>query len=115
MDVTLPHFRLMEVGVAKLGSHKRPAIVRVRSEEEAQEIIELAQQRGWQVIVGIEPDTFEDLSDLEKLMRADVKPEIKPVLPPRVSGNDYCPCRSGKKYKKCCGATIANPAGAAST
>jgi len=22
--------------------------------------------------------------------------------PPRVSGNDYCPCGSGKKFKKCC-------------
>jgi len=25
-----------------------------------------------------------------------------PVFPRRVSGNDYCPCGSGKKFKKCC-------------
>jgi uncharacterized protein YchJ len=25
------------------------------------------------------------------------------VLPPRITGNDYCPCKSGKKYKKCHG------------
>jgi len=29
----------------------------------------------------------------------------KPRLPPKISGNDYCPCGSGKKFKKCCGAT----------
>jgi len=33
--------------------------------------------------------------------------EPKPVTrPPRVSRNDPCPCGSGKKYKKCCGANL---------
>ena len=91
--------------MAKLGTDKRPAVVRVRSRGAAEEIIGLAQERGWKVIVGVEPDNFEDISDLHKLMRgADVKPETKLRLPPKISGNDYCPCRSGKKYKKCCGA-----------
>ena len=93
--------------VAKLGTHKRPAVVRVQSPELAEEIVALAQERGWQVIVGVEPDEIEDLSDLDKLMHAKVKPEPKPRLPPKISGNDYCPCRSGKKFKKCCGANIA--------
>ena len=26
------------------------------------------------------------------------------VKPPKVGRNDPCPCGSGKKYKKCCGA-----------
>jgi len=96
--------------VAKLGTDKRPAVVRVRTAEKAGEIVDFAQERGWKVIVGVEPDNFEDISDLEKLMRAaDAKPEAKPRLPPKVSGNDYCPCRSGKKFKKCCGAAIPNP------
>jgi SWIM/SEC-C metal-binding protein len=95
--------------VPKLGSDKRPAVVRVRSTEEAEEIIGLAQERGWKVIVGVEPDQLENLSDLRKLMRAEVNPEAKPRLPPKISGNDYCPCRSGKKFKKCCGAVIATP------
>jgi len=96
--------------VAKLGTHKRPAVVRVRSAEKAEEIVDFARKRGWQVIVGVEPDNFEDITDLEKLMRAaDAMPEAKPRLPPKISGNDYCPCRSGKKYKKCCGAAIASP------
>jgi SWIM/SEC-C metal-binding protein len=93
--------------MAKLGTDKRPAVVRVQSEEEAQEIIDLAQERGWKVIVGVEPDEEEDVSDLHKLMRSDEKPDPKPRLPPKVSGNDYCPCGSGKKFKKCCGAATA--------
>ena len=84
-------------------------MVRVRSTEEAEEIVNLAQEHGWQVIVGVEPDEFEDLSDLRTLMSADGKPEEKPRLPPKISGNDYCPCRSGKKFKKCCGAAIVTP------
>jgi SEC-C motif len=95
--------------VAKLGTDKRPAVVRVQSTEEAREIVDLAGERGWKVIVGVEPDQIGDLSDLHKLMRAEVKPEKKPRLPPKISGNDYCPCRSGKKFKKCCGAPTASP------
>jgi SWIM/SEC-C metal-binding protein len=90
--------------VPKLGTHKRPAVVRVQTMETAQEIINLATERGWQVIVGVEPDQDEDVSDLHRLMRAVVIAKDKPRLPPKISGNDYCPCRSGKKYKKCCGA-----------
>jgi hypothetical protein len=81
-------------------------VVRVRSIEEAEEIVGLARERGWKVIVGVEPDQFEDLSDLHKLMRAEVKPEAKPRLPPKINGNDYCPCGSGKRFKKCCGGAI---------
>ena len=96
--------------MAKLGTHQRPAVVRVQSAEKAQEIVAYAEERGWMVIVGVEPDNFEDISDLRKLMRAEGKVEDnKPHLPPRVSGNDYCPCRSGKKFKNCCSAVIANP------
>lgn len=99
----------MEDSVAKFGSDKRPAVIRVQSMEKAEQIVDLAQQRGWKVIVGVEPDQFEDLSDLRKLMRAEAKPELKPRLPPKISGNDYCHCRSGKKFKKCCGAPPASP------
>jgi uncharacterized protein YecA (UPF0149 family) len=85
-------------------------VVRVQSTEEADEIVSFAQQRGWIVIVGVEPDQMEDLTDLRKLMRNEAKPEAKPRLPPKISGNDYCPCRSGKKFKKCCGSAFASPA-----
>ncbi|HMN20966.1 MAG TPA: UPF0149 family protein [Ottowia sp.] len=42
--------------------------------------------------------------DLHAIARA-LGPRVLPVLhPPKVGRNDPCPCGSGKKYKKCCGA-----------
>ncbi len=34
------------------------------------------------------------------------KPKKKVVLEAKVGRNDPCPCGSGKKYKKCCGASL---------
>jgi SWIM/SEC-C metal-binding protein len=88
----------------KLGSAKRPVVVRVRSEELGEEIVALCNKHGWQVIVGIEPDTPEDISDVEQLLREAEKPkQVIPRPAPKVSPNDYCPCGSGKKFKKCRG------------
>ena len=88
--------------MAKRGSRKKPAVVRVRSQARAQEILALCDDRGWRVIVGIEPDQPEDISDVERLMRK-APPPPPPDFTPRYNRNDYCPCGSGKKYKKCCG------------
>ena len=98
--------------MAKLGTHKRPAVARVQSTEAAEEIVALAQERGWKVIVGVEPDQLEDLSDLHKLMSTEAQPDDKLRLPPKINGNDYCPCRSGKKFKKCCGVAVPSRPGA---
>ncbi len=92
--------------MAKLGSEKKPAIVRVQTEERAQEIAQLCEQHGWKFIVGIEPDKPEDITDLKKLQwqqrsAATTPPSAAGAVP----GNNYCPCGSGKKYKKCCGLT----------
>lgn len=54
--------------MAELGSKKRPAVIRVQSMEKAEEIIALCNERGWKVIVGIEPDKPEDLFDVERLL-----------------------------------------------
>ena len=93
--------------MAKLGTHKRPAAVRVRSFEKGEAIVALCNEHGWQVIVGVEEDKPEDTSDVGKLLRGlsdDARVASKPRLPPKIGGNDYCPCRSGRKFKKCCGA-----------
>jgi SWIM/SEC-C metal-binding protein len=93
--------------LAKLGTHKRPAVVRVRAVEKAEAIVTLCNEHGWQVIVGVEEDEPEDISDVEWLLNRlsdAAKATGKPHMPPKISGNDYCPCRSGKKFKKCCGA-----------
>lgn len=55
--------------MAKLGSDKRPAIVRVRTMHKGEEIVALCEKHHWKVIVGIEPDQPEDLSDIELLLR----------------------------------------------
>ena len=90
-----------------MGTHKRPAVVRVRSVEKAEALVALCNEHGWQVIVGVEEDKPEDTADVERLLnrlKDAAEVAVKPRLPPKISGNHYCPCRSGKKFKKCCGA-----------
>jgi SWIM/SEC-C metal-binding protein len=85
--------------VASIGSRKNPAIVRVQTVERAQQLIAFCQERGIQAIVGMEPDKPEDVTDIE---RALVARQPVRAAAPKIGRNDPCPCRSGKKYKKCC-------------
>jgi len=90
--------------MAKLGSKKKPAVARVQTEKRAGEIMQTCNEQGWQVIVGIEPDKPEDVSDIKWLLKKYAKhhePQTR-FGPIKVSPNDYCPCGSGLKYKKCC-------------
>jgi len=91
--------------MAKLGSSKRPAVVRVRTEARALEILALCNERGWQVIVGLEADKPEDISDVERLLNpsGNVPPRTIANAAPPIGRNAPCPCGSGLKYKKCCG------------
>lgn len=84
--------------MAKLVSKKRPAVVRVKTAKRAEEIIELCNKHGWEVIVGIEPDKSEDVSDMKKLL----VPSEPKKYELKVGRNDPCPCGSGLKFKKCC-------------
>lgn len=83
--------------MAKLGSKEKPAVVKVQTKDQALKIISLCESKGWQVIVGIEPDENEDISDIEKLLNPP-----KPARSEKIDRNSPCPCGSGKKYKKCC-------------
>lgn len=89
--------------MAKLGTKKRPAVVHVQTESRAAEIIGLCNANGWQVIVGIEPDESEDISDVERLSGGTARASLPTERVRPVSGNDFCPCGSEKKFKKCCG------------
>ena len=51
--------------MAKLGTNKHPAVVRVATQERAEEILAICNANGWQVIAGIEPGEPEDISDVE--------------------------------------------------
>ena len=90
--------------MAKLGTKKHPAVVRVATVEQAKEIVAYCRARGWQAIVGVEPDKPEDTSDLEELIRDSEKAPSAAPQAPRISRNDPCPCGSGRKFKRCCGA-----------
>lgn len=84
--------------MAKLGSHKRPAVLRVQDHDRAQELVEICNENGWQFIIGIEPDKTEDISDIEKLLN----PPMPAIASFKIGRNEPCFCGSGKKYKKCC-------------
>ena len=85
--------------MAKLGSHKRPAVVRVKSQEHAHEILSICHQHNWQVIVGIESDKPENIEDFNALLNPQ-KPSVSVHV--KLGRNDICHCGGGKKFKKCC-------------
>lgn len=85
--------------MAQLGTKKRSARVRVQTKEEASAIIALGNEKKWEVMVGIEPDKKEDISDIEKLRNQTPVKNIFNVT----ARNAPCPCRSGKQYKRCFG------------
>ncbi|MDA3822508.1 MAG: hypothetical protein PF450_07880, partial [Bacteroidales bacterium] len=69
--------------MAKLGTEKKPAIVRVQNEHRGEEIASIFVKNGWKFILGIEPDKPEDISDLEKLLNSP-----KPVQSEKIGRND---------------------------
>lgn len=88
--------------MAKIGTKKRPAVVRVQSAERARETLDYCNEHGVVVIVGVEPDKEEDLTDIARALGAPeptlaARPKVE-----RIGRNDPCPCGSGLKYKKCC-------------
>ena len=85
--------------MAKLGTSKHPAVVRVQTQARAEEILSVCDRHGWQVIVGLEPGEDEDVSDVERLLH----PPAPATAEPATGRNDPCPCGSGRKYKRCCG------------
>ena len=85
--------------MTRLGSQKRPAVVRVQTQERADEIVELCSGHPWEVIVGVESDKPEDITDVLKLLTPE---RFTARAEPQVGRNDPCPCGSGAKHKKCC-------------
>ena len=86
--------------MAKLGTTQRPAVLRVQSMERADEVMAIAERKGWKVVVGVEPDKPENTADLETLMEEGAAPIRRAQT---VGRNDPCPCGSGRKFKRCCG------------
>lgn len=55
--------------MAKLGSAKRPLILRVNSDETAMAAVGICEQHGWHYVLGMEPRKPEDLRDLARALR----------------------------------------------
>jgi SWIM/SEC-C metal-binding protein len=86
---------------AKLGTEKMPAIVCVQTNERKKEVASIFEKHGWEYTIELEPDKPENISDLELLLNT----PTQKVAEKKVGRNEPCPCGSGKKYKKCCGAS----------
>ncbi|MBS4198168.1 hypothetical protein KHA93_00655 [Bacillus sp. FJAT-49732] len=54
--------------MSKLGSNARPAVLRVHSEEKATDLYQVCEEMGWKVIINIDSDKPEDLSDYHRLI-----------------------------------------------
>lgn len=88
--------------MAKLGTEKRPIVVGVQTEARAQYVAQECAKHGWHYIIGLEEDEPEMMADLERALNRSL-----PVHAQKIGRNDPCPCGSGRKYKKCCGAGAA--------
>ena len=92
-----------QIGASKsfrLGSKKSPAQVTVKTEQRKQEISKIFAENKWSVDIKLDENQDENIKDLEFLQSNNVKTVTAPVA----GRNDPCPCESGKKFKKCCGA-----------
>ena len=57
-----------EEPVARLGTEKHPAVVRVQNVERAQEVAALCMEHGIHYIIGLEPNEPEDVTDLGRAL-----------------------------------------------
>jgi SWIM/SEC-C metal-binding protein len=84
--------------MAKLGSEKRPACVRVQTGDRAKKLLELFTANDKHIIIEISPNEPEDVADVDRTF-APSPPTLKTA---KIGRNEPCPCGSGTKFKKCC-------------
>ena len=84
----------------RLGTRKAPAQISVQTQEREQELAAVFAENGWSCVIEVDSEQDEDIRDLESLQNK----QTTAVSTKKANRNDPCPCGSGKKYKKCCGA-----------
>jgi SWIM/SEC-C metal-binding protein len=84
----------------RLGTGKAPAQISVQTPEREQELAAICAENGWVCVIEVNSDEDENIRDLESLQNK----QTRAVSTKMANRNDPCPCGSGKKYKKCCGA-----------
>ncbi len=90
--------------MARIGTEKRPAFLRVKTERRLQEIATICGNNSIHFVIELAPDKPEDVSDMDLALR----PPEPVVAGPKIGRNDPCSCGSGsgKKFKKCCAAAL---------
>ena len=84
----------------RLGTRKAPARISVQTEEREQELAAVFAENGWACVIEVDSEQDENIGDLESLQNK----QPRAVSTKKANRNDPCPCGSGRKYKKCCGA-----------
>ncbi len=87
--------------MARLGSKKRPLILRVQTPERAQTVAQFCAENGLHYIIGIESDKPEDVADMDRWRSSRQDAPVR--ASPKVGRNAPCPCGSGQKNKRCHG------------
>lgn len=80
--------------MAILGTPARPAIVRVATIARAEAVRAICASKGWRVIAGVEPDSREDLTDLELLLMGGQ------AIRTKIDRNAPCPSRSRRSRER---------------
>jgi SWIM/SEC-C metal-binding protein len=88
--------------VARIGTEKRPAFLRVKTERRLQEIATICGNNSIHFVIELAPDKPEDVAEMDQALR----PPEPIVAGPKIGRNDPCSCGSGKKFKKCCAAAL---------
>jgi SWIM/SEC-C metal-binding protein len=84
----------------RLGTRKAPARISVQTQEREQQLAAVFAENGWACVIEVNSEQDEDIRDLESLQDK----QTAAVSTKKANRNDPCPCGSGRKYKKCCGA-----------
>ena len=89
----------------RLGTKKAPAQISVKTEQRKQELLAIFAENKWSSNITVDADKAENILDLEFLQsKLSQSKASQAVSSKKANRNDPCPCGSGKKYKKCCGA-----------
>jgi SWIM/SEC-C metal-binding protein len=85
---------------AKLGTKAHPLLLSVQSQARFDEVNAILAEHQLIASVTLDADKAEDIVQLMGIINKpkSVSFEVKP------NRNEACPCGSGAKYKKCCGA-----------
>lgn len=84
----------------RLGTRKAPAQISVQSQQREQELAAVFAENDWACVIAVNSEEDENIRDLEILQNK----QTSAVSSKKANRNDPCPCGSGRKYKKCCGA-----------